>query len=271
LELMREFAYPLPARVICELLGVPTDAVPLFLAHAPGLAVALDPSPMRTDVSVRAANEALRVLRAFLVDLIGARRRSPTDDLLSALVHAEAEGNRLSEDELVAMVLLLVVAGHETTANVIGNAMRRLIEHPEARRRLAAGDDDLVARAVEEHLRLDGPVQIAERIALEDASVDGLRIRKGQIVILAIGAANRDPNVFAAPEKLDLDRPRSARAHLAFGAGAHFCIGAPLARRELAAALPALARLPESLRVVGRPAVRDSFTIAGVERLDLAW
>jgi cytochrome P450 len=149
-ELLHDFAYPFPARVVCELLGVPDDGVGLFVEHAPALAIGLDPSPMRTSDGVRRAGVATRELRRYLTALIAVRRRDPADDLLSALVHAEADGATLSEDELVALVLLLVVAGHETTANVIGSTTLRLLRDPALRRRVATLDDAGLRVAVEE-------------------------------------------------------------------------------------------------------------------------
>lgn len=159
LELMHDFAYPFPARVICELLGVPADGQDLFVRHAPALAIGLDPSPMRTTEGIQRANVATRELRAYLRELIAVRRAKPADDLLSALIEAESDGSTLTEDELIATVLLLVIAGHETTANVLGNAMHRLLRDESSRRWLADADDVGVRTAVEEFLRLDGPVQ----------------------------------------------------------------------------------------------------------------
>ena len=268
LELMHDFAYPFPARVICELLGIPNKDVNLFVRCAPALAIALDPSPMRTTEGIRAADAATTELRAYLSDLIERRRASPGPDLLSALITAEADGDRLTQDELVATVLLLIIAGHETTANVLGNAMLRLTKAPETRAELAAGDDSHMRTAVEELLRLDGPVQMAERIALERRTIGRVELQPGQIVILMIAAANRDHQVFNRPHQLDLTRAKNP--HLAFGAGAHFCVGAPLARLELRIALRALADLPTP-HLAAKPTHRRSFTLRGLETLSLQW
>jgi cytochrome P450 len=184
-------------------------------------------------------------------------------------VHAESEGDRLTEKELIATVLLLVIAGHETTANVIGNATYRLLDRPEQRDAIASGDAALVRCAVEELLRLDGPVQMVQRVANERVEVAGAAIEKGQIVVPLVGAANLDPEVFDKPTELQLER--SPNPHLAFGAGHHFCIGAPLARLELAVALPALMRLAPNPRLAARPKRRRSFTIRGLETLPLSW
>lgn len=268
-EIVHDFAYPFPARVICELLGLPEPAVELFIRHGPGLAVALDPGPMRTAASVRAANTAVRTLSAYLLTQISERRRTPTDDLLTALVEADADGERLSEAELVAMVLLLVIAGHETTANVLGSATVRMIRDSALRHGLAAAQDGELSGYVEEFLRLDGPIQMSQRIALKEMRLDHRDIPVGMIVILLIAAANRDPSVFPEPNRFRASRERNP--HLTFGAGAHFCLGAPLARLELAAALPLVARLPESLRLEGRAEQRQSFTIGGYDRVPCVW
>lgn len=269
-ELMSELAYPLPARVICELLGIPDADAGLFVRHAPALATRLDPSPMRTPEGAARADTAVKELRAYLDGLIEVRRREPEDDLLSALVAAEDGGTTLSHSELVATVLLLVLAGHETTANVIGNATLRLLRDRPLLDELAACDDAAMKPAVEELLRLDGPVQMAERIALEPVSIGGQELPAGHIVVLLLAAANRDPSVFEDPHRARFDR--APNPHLAFGAGAHFCIGAPLARLELRIAMRALARrLPSEVRLDGAARYRPSFTIRGPEVLPLAW
>jgi cytochrome P450 len=266
-DLMSEFAYPLPARVICELLGVPTDDQQLIIDRAPALAVGIDPSPMRPPGVIAAADEATRFLDTYLRDLIATRRADPKDDLLSALIAAEEEGGHLSERELVATVLLLLVAGHETTANLIGNAIGVLSREPDELPRWR--DDPSIDRtAVEELLRFDSPVQMTMRIALEDLVIGKHDVPKGGFVVLIVGAANRDPLVFDDAQKLDLGR--SPNPHLAFGGGAHFCIGAPLARLEARIALTTLIRRFPNLGVVRRSAVRrNSFTIRGYSRLEV--
>jgi pimeloyl-[acyl-carrier protein] synthase len=268
-DLMTDFAYPFPAVVICELLGVPEAGVPLFVQHAPALAIALDPSPMRTVAGVQRANVAVRALTTYVRELIAERRTTPADDMLSDLVHAESEGDRLSEEELVATVLLLVVAGHETTANVIGNAVMRFISSPDTKAQVASLGEDGWRAGVDEFLRLDGPVQMAQRIALVDTEVGGRTVRAGQLVIPILAAANRDPNVFVEPRSFRADR--SPNPHLAFGAGHHYCIGAALARLELYVALEALSALPASLTLAKPPVRRRSFTIKGLESLVLRW
>ncbi len=266
-DLMSEFAYPLPARVICELLGVPTEDQQLIIDRAPALAVGIDPSPMRPPGVIAAADEATRFLDAYLCELIERRRAEPKDDMLSALITAEEEGGHLSERELVATILLLLVAGHETTANLIGNAIGVLSREPAELARWRS-DPSIDRSAVEELLRYDSPVQMTLRIALEDIVIGKHEVPKGGFVVLIVGAANRDPLVFEDAQKLDLGR--NPNAHLAFGGGAHFCIGAPLARLEARIALTTLVRRFPNLAVVPRSAVRrESFTIRGYSKLEV--
>jgi len=265
LDLMRDLAYPLPARVICELLGVPTRDQQLVIDRAPALAVGIDPAPIRPAGVIEAADEATVFLASYLSDLIELRRRETRDDLLSALIDAEEAGGRLSERELIATILLLLIAGHETTANLIGNAVAVLNRNREQLHRWH-DEPELGRTAVEELLRYDSPVQMTLRIALEDMTVGSHDVAKGSILVLVVGAANRDPGVFERPN--DLDLARNPNAHLAFGGGAHFCIGAPLARLEARIAMTALiGRFPD-LRVARGSAVRrKSFTIRGFSSL----
>lgn len=271
IELMHEFAYPLPARVICELLGVPAEDEPLFVRHAPALAGGLDPGPMRTPAALDRANQATVELRDKLDELIAARRRAPGEDLLSALIATQDEDEAtLSHDELVATVLLLILAGHETTANVLGNALARLVGDPQLHQRLGRGDDALLKSAVEEFLRLDGPVQMTQRITLEPLELASADLPAGAYLVLAIAAGNRDPGAFPTPGRFD--PTRSPNPHLAFGSGAHYCLGAALARLELQVALSALtSQLPPPMRFVHPPRPRPSFTIRGHDTLHLTW
>lgn len=267
LDLMREFAYPLPARVICELLGVPKDDEQFIVAQAPALGTGLDPAPMRTPQTVAAANEATTALVDYLDGLIAERKRAPKDDMLSALIAAEESGESLSHNELVSTILLLLVAGHETTANLIGNGMLALLRHPAQLARLRA-DPDLDRPAVEELMRFDGPIQMVERITLEPVAIGGRRIPAGRIVVCLTAAANRDPAVFAEPNRLDLGR--APNPHAGFGGGAHFCLGAALARLEGRIAIGTLARRFPSLRLLDpKPEWRPSFTIRGLRELPL--
>jgi cytochrome P450 len=172
---------------------------------------------------------ARHALAAYFRELIAARRAAPRDDMLSGLIAAEEAGDKLSEDELLATCILLLVAGHETTVNLIGNGSLALLRHPDQRKRLQ-DDPGLITTAVEELLRFDGPVQRTARIPSEDVVIGGRTIGKGEMVMPFIGAADRDPAQFRDPDRLDLGR--TDNRHIAFGWGIHFCIGAPLARVE---------------------------------------
>jgi cytochrome P450 len=269
MDLMADLAYPLPARVICELLGVPAEDQHLFVHHAPALATGLDPSPMRTPGVVAAADEATRAISDYLNQLIDQRRGQPGEDLLSGLIAAEEEGERLTREELVATCLLLMIAGHETTANLIGNGMLALFRHPE-QAALLRSDPELDRPAIEELMRYDGPIQMTERIALEDVELGGEHIPKGAMIVLLLGAANRDPDAFSQPD--DLDLTRSPNPHTGFGGGSHFCIGAPLARMEARQVIPTLLRRYPNLHpLIDRPEWRPSFTIRGLRELPIAW
>lgn len=262
-DLMDAFAYPLPARVICALVGLPESDHELIARHGRDLAVGLDPLPSAD--ALAAADRAVVALRAHLEEPIAARRAHPTDDLLSDLVAVADDGDRLSADELVATVALLLIAGHETTANLIGSSVAALTDHPDARKALAH-DPDVADTAIDELLRFDPPVQLTLRIAKAPVEVAGRTIAPGSFVALVLGAANRDPEVFADPHRLDLRR--SPNPHLSFGAGAHYCLGAALARMEGRIALPALlSALPDLRPVDRRPRHRSSLVIRGFRHL----
>lgn len=262
-DLMDAFAYPLPARVICALVGLPADDHELIARHGRHLAVAFDPLPSADEL--RRADDAVVALRAHLEGPIAERRERPCDDLLSDLVGVAEDGDALTADELVATLVLILIAGHETTANLIGNAVVALDDEPAARERLAH-DPDVADTAVEELLRLDPPVQITQRFPTVPVELGGVELPAGSFVILGLAAANRDPAVFAAPDTVDL--ARDPNPHLAFGAGAHFCLGAALARLEGRIALPALYRAVPDLRVVRPvPRRRSSLTIRGFRHL----
>jgi cytochrome P450 len=202
-----------------------------------------------------------------LGDLIERRRRDPGADLLSALVTAEEDGDQLSQQELIATAALVLVAGHETTANLIGNGILALLRHPAELERLR-DDPELDRTAVEELLRYDGPIQITQRVTLDRVEVGSTAIPKGRIVIALIGAANRDPAAFDHPDRLDLTRPQPS--HVGFGGGIHFCVGAALARVEARIVIPELVRRLPQLRLAGpKPTWRPSFTIRGLSQLQL--
>ena len=225
IDLIRDFALPLPSIVIAEMLGVPAADRHAFHRWSNALISAAH----STGHLLYAVPNTLLFLR-YLRRFIHKRRVNPQNDLVSALVQAEEAGDRLNQDELVAMVLLLLVAGHETTVNLIGSGMLALLEHPEQMEKLRH-DPSLIKSAVEELLRFTSPVELAtERYAREDVTIGGVTIRRGEMAFVSLASANRDASQFANPDALDITR--QPNRHLAFGLGTHFCLGAPLARLE---------------------------------------
>jgi pimeloyl-[acyl-carrier protein] synthase len=267
MDVVEDLAYPLPVTVICELFGVPEADHDRFRAWSRRLVRLLDPL-----VAADALEEALRArlaLRGYLRDLIAERRAHPTGDLLTALIAAEDEGHQLTQAELVSMCVLLLVAGHETTVNLIANGLLALLRDPEALAGLKA-EPGLAGSAVEELLRYDSPVQFTSRHALADLDLGGCRVRAGETVVAVLGAANRDPAQFPDPDRLDL--ARRPNRHVAFGGGIHFCLGAPLARMEARIAIPALlARLPGLELGPGPPVRRDTVTLRGLASLPVTF
>jgi cytochrome P450 len=260
-DLIDALAFPLPIAVICHLLGVPAEDQASFRVWGHDLATTLEPqSPLAAESRSRASELALT---AYLRELVRKRRADPDDSLLSALVAAEEEGDRLSFGELVAVALLLLVAGFETTVNLIGNGTVALLGEPEQWGRLRE-EPALVPAAVEEVLRYDSPVQMTSRIATEDVDLGGAVIQKGVPIIVAIGGANRDPDVFDQPDRLRIDRPNASR-HLSFSFGIHHCLGAALARLEGRVAVEQLTRRYPGLELAGPPARRPLLVLRGFE------
>ncbi|MGZ3339919.1 MAG: cytochrome P450 [Reyranella sp.] len=266
-DLIRAFAYPLPVRVICRLLGIPEADEAVFTGWSRGIARSLDPTVLRSPEIDATIEQARSELRAYLGQLLEARRKNPGDDLLSGLAAVEADGDRISSGEVLSLAVLLLVAGHETTVNLIGNGVLALLRAPE-QLALLRRSPDLVVGAVDELLRFDGPVQITQRIAMEDMAVVGCQVRRGDEILLVLGAANRDPAVFAEPHRLDVTR--DARRHVGFGGGIHHCLGAVLARMETQIALAALLYRFRRIELAGTPVRRPTFTLRGLESLPVA-
>jgi cytochrome P450 len=245
MDVIQDLANPLPIRIIAELLSLPAEDRPRFKRWSDAIiafSASLGGSPEQALRAVPAL-ESLRELRAYFPALVRQLRQEPTDTLLSALVVVTEQGDRLSEDELLATAVLLLMNGHETITYMIGNGLLALLRHPEQWARLRA-DPALIATGVEELLRYDGSVQLRGLGVAEDWEVDGTLLRKGQSVMALIGAANRDPAQFPDPDRLDLSR--QPNRHLDFGRGIHFCLGAALARVELQVAITTvLQRLPQ--------------------------
>lgn len=263
-DVIHDLAEPLPAIVIAELLGVPASDHRQFREWSSALISGMA-SP-NADARAVAA-EAGRHLFGYLADTIADRRRAPREDLISAMIQAQEERDALSDAELLATSNLLLLAGHETTTNLIGNGMLALLREPEQWRRLC-DEPTLLPIAIEELLRFDGPVQATLRVALEDVAIEGHAIPAGALVLVSIGAANHDPAVFANPDTLDL--ARDPNPHLAFGFGTHFCLGAPLARLEAQLAFEALARRFPNLALVEEcPEYRPNPVLRGLARLEV--
>ncbi|WFE40712.1 cytochrome P450 [Micromonospora sp. WMMD998] len=250
-DLMREFAIPLPMTVICELLGVPPADHDRVLDWTQ--VIRTSGSASRPPAEERAAvQEAQLRLHHYLADLVRAKRDDPADDIIGALVDAVDRDRTLSEAELVTTTFLLLFAGHQTTADFLGNAVLALLTHPE-QLDLLRTTPRLLPTAIEELLRFDGPLPVASpRIATEDVDYHGVRIPRGAIVGVAINAANHDPDHFTDPDRLDLRRARGP--HLGFGHGVHYCLGVSLARMEALLALSALLRRLPGLRLAVPPA-----------------
>lgn len=268
IELIGEFAYPLPVTVIAHMLGVPVDMHDQFRRWSDSLAAFIGGTTRPEAEVLPAALQAVLDMSDFILALVAERRRAPRDDLLSALAQAEDGGDRLSEQELVANSILLLLAGHETTTNLIGNGTLALLRHPD-QFALLRDHPELTAAAVEELLRYDSPVQMTSRRALTDIEFHGHHIATGQTVTVFIGSANRDPSQYEEPGRLDLTR--SDVRHLSFGHGSHYCLGAPLARLEGQVAISTLIRrFPHMSMRNERIVWRDNFALRGLQSLHLA-
>ena len=260
-DLMRDFAQPFPVRVIARILGLSIDDYAELRRWSDAVAVVVEPTARKKQRL--AANDALVELTAYLAAQAAERRRAMGDDVLSTLLRAEDDGDRLGSDELISQLVLLFIAGHETTANLIGNGMLALLRHPAELARLRA-DASLVPTAVDEMLRFDGPVNTNARAVHVDVEVAGKVIPKGSLLMCMLGSANRDPSVFASPDRFDVGR--SPNPHIGFGGGVHFCLGAPLARLEAQVAFECLlARFPQIETDEARIEWRDLVNLRGLK------
>jgi len=264
-DLVDCLAYPLPVQVICSLLGVPAADEPIFTAWSRALSRSIDPSILRTPEDDAAIEAAESGLSDYLADLLAQRHAAPGDDLLSDLLAVQDGTDRISAAEVVSLAMLLLVAGHETTVNLIGNGTLALLRAPD-QFDLLLRSPELIPAAVDELLRFDSPVQISQRVVVEDMEVAGRRMRTGDEIVLVLGAANRDPAVFAEPARLDVTRP-DAHRHVAFGGGIHHCLGAALARLEGQVAFAALLGRLGRLELAGQPLHRPTFTLRGLQSL----
>jgi pimeloyl-[acyl-carrier protein] synthase len=271
MDVIDDLAYPLPVTVICEMLGVPLDDQDAIKGWSSDIARSLDAIGLMADPDIVARGVAARRnLTEYFRRLLPERRQHPKADLLSLLIAVEEQGDKLNEGELLAMCLLLFIAGHETTVNLIGNGTLALLEHPD---QMARFNDDpaLIPSAIEELLRYDSPVQWTARITTANVELGGREIPSGSMIIAAIGAANRDPSHFSDPDRLDI--ARADNRHVSFGFGIHFCLGAPLARVEGQIALGTLLRrMPDlALQTGATLDWRESSALRGLKGLPVTF
>lgn len=266
MEVIRDLAYPLPATVICELLGVP--AADRDLNRTWGAAVAATLDPLCSDAQIEAAEAAMREWDGYIRELLAARRRTPGEALLDAMLAVEDDDARFTEDEIAANATFLFLAGHETTTNLIGNGMLALLRHPDQLAKLRA-EPGLVENAIEELVRFDSPVQVAPRVALERIEIEGVTFEPEMPILLALACANHDPRRFDRPDELDIGR--ADPKPLSFGGGAHYCVGAALARLESKYAFEQLVTRTRRIELAADQVTwRPSFALRGLVALPIA-
>jgi cytochrome P450 len=264
IDILPQFAHPLPAYVIAELLSVPESLQEKFIRWSNAVAT-LFGNPYRTMDDLVAAQQAICGLTGYFREAVAVRRKQRGNDLISLLMEIEEDGDVLTEEELYAQCVMLLFGGHETTRNLIGNGLHTLLRHPEQASELR-DNPELIRSAVEELLRYESPVQYTGRMVLEDFEFCGVSARRGQEIVFMLGAANRDGSQFKDPDRLDLKRAKNP--HLAFGAGAHFCIGNQLARLEgQVAVLKMLEEFPEMRSVSAEPEWLPNFSFRGLKTL----
>jgi hypothetical protein len=270
MDLIEDYAFRLPVTVICDMLGIPEEHREMFYTGARGSGRILEPVPMTPD-EIKQGNASQAMAKMYFDQLFDLRRKTPGDDLTTVLVQAEEAGDKLSNEELYANIVLLFGAGHETTVNLIGNGLLALFRNPDQLALLKA-KPELIGNAIEEFLRYDSSVQMTGRTALEDFELGGRRIPKGENVLCLLGSANHDPAVYPDhPERLDITRPNVKP--LSFGGGIHFCLGAQLARIEAEIAINSLIRRIPDLQLddAENPEWRPSFVLRGLMRLPASW
>jgi cytochrome P450 len=268
-DLVQDFAYPLPVTIICRLLGVPPEDEPRFRGWSSALVRQLDPIESLSEAEVQQAVQSRTQMRAYLKQLGETRRAHPQDDLFAGHQAGEDPDGRLSEPDLLATMQLLLIAGHETTVNLITNSMLALLRHPEVFDRLRR-NPQLAIPTVEEVLRYDPPVQFRTRTTLTDVPIADVTIQQGARVVLLLAAGSRDPARFVDPDRFWPEREDNE--HLGFGGGDHYCIGAPSKRREAVTALKALTRRLDAPRlVIDPPPYRSNAALRGSEHLQVAF
>lgn len=262
IDLISDFAFPLPVIVIAEMLGVPAEDRARFREWSDDIALSVN--PLLNSEQIERVQQATEELFDYFEGIIEQRRQAPQNDMISALLAAEEEGDRLTHEELLSTLMLLLVAGNETTRNLIGNGMLALLKSPAQLQRLR-DHPELLDSAINELLRFDSPVQIDSRNAIDDVEIGGKRIAAGQRILAIVGAANRDPQVFANPDELDIGRDEVS--HLSFGRGIHYCLGSPLAILEGRIAFTSLLERFSSIRLASDPVFKEQIVLRGVEAL----
>jgi pimeloyl-[acyl-carrier protein] synthase len=263
-NLMSAIANPLPVRFICQLLGVPYEDEEKLADWSDLVSLNVDPAVLATPENDRKMARAKAELGDYLEEVIERHRRDPGEDLLSALAMVETAGDEITREELIDLARLLLIAGHLTTTSLIGNGMLALMQHRD-QLDLLHSRPELIGSAVDELLRWEPPIQVSMRIAIEPLDVAGVHIEPGETLMLATGAANRDPAMFANPQTLDITR--DARRHLSFGGGIHYCLGHTLAKVEGQAAIGALVRQFPTIRLADVVVRRPNYAVRGLERL----
>ena len=270
MDLIEDFAFRLPVTIICDMLGIPEEHREMFYTGSRNSGRILEPVPLSPE-EIKQGNATTAMTGMYFQQLFELRRKSPGNDLTTQLVQAEEDGSKLSNEELVANIVLLFGAGHETTVNLIGNGLLALYRNPDQLALLKA-NPSLITNAIEEFLRYNSSVQMTGRAALEDLELGGRKIPKGEGVLCLLGSANRDPAVYPdRPEQLDIARPNVRP--LSFGGGIHFCLGAQLARIEAEVAIATLLRRLPDLKLddAENPEWRPSFVLRGLKRLPASW
>ena len=268
LELVEELAFPVPFQVISDLLAMPTDRGEELREWSQIITATLEPTTGVEDLEK--GQIAISKMRPYLEEIISHRRKNMGDDMLSSLISVEEQGEKLNNEELMSFVILLYIAGHETTVNLIGNSMHALLTHPE--QLVVMREAGCTPNMVDELLRFNGPVQHTIRTPLVDSVIrvgqDDIKISKGSLVLASLGAGNHDPSVFANPHDLDFSRKNSNK-HLAFAAGVHYCLGAALAKLETEIAVGTLVKTFKNIEIASQPEWRDRLTIRGVSKYEL--
>ena len=264
-DLIADFAEPLPVMVISELLGFPKEDEYLLRPWSQAIVKMYEPAPTEQEKAEarKASNEFASYVHGLMVD----RQQNPGTDLITELALVEEQGEKLTARELIATCVLLLNAGHEASVNGFGNGMVATLKNEEQWNLLKASPDNLAASAVDEFLRFDAPLHLFERTATEDTEIGGVLVKEGQKIAALLGSANRDEEIFENADKLDLTR--SPNPHIGFGAGIHFCIGAPLARMEMTTALPQLVKKYPNLELKGEPVRRPTFVLRGYESVSV--